>query len=405
MKQTVEKQAIAPGATIGMVGGGQLGRMFAIAAAQMGYRVSVFCGSSDEPAAQVANTTVCGPLEDHSAIEAFAKTCDVITLEFENIPAETIAACSRHAPTYPSADVLAVAQDRFVEKSTLQDAGLPVTPFRRVSDAATAIAAGENLGWPMIIKTCRSGYDGKGQHRIESPEQAEQIDWQTNAPETSPQSSFGGWIAESLIPFDLEISVVVARTVDGRTSTFPVFENDHQNHILDLTRIPSTLPQEVQHHAMQIATAAAESLDVVGLLCVEFFVSGDDLRINEVAPRPHNSGHVSIEACATSQFQQHVRAICGLPLGDSSMTVPAAAMANLMGDLWPSASESPNWPRFLDSPGVQLHLYGKHAALPGRKMGHATAVGPTIDDVVSRLNQARDVLRASSERICQVAER
>lgn len=380
---------ISPGATIGMVGGGQLGRMFALAAAKLGYRVGVFCGSSDEPAASVASFTVCGPLEDFSAIEDFARRCDVITLEFENIPAETIAACSRHAPTYPSSHVLAIAQDRYLEKSTLRDAGLPVTPFAQVTSADEAIAAAQTLGWPMIVKTQRSGYDGKGQHRLNSEADAAAVDWQAG----------GDWVAEAMIGFDREVSVMVARTADGRTSTFPVFENGHRNHVLDVTTLPAAISAETEAEARRIAIAATDCLEVVGLLCVEMFVSsdaggnlsGDRILINEVAPRPHNSGHITMEACATSQFEQHVRAICGLPLGDTSMIVPAAAMMNLLGDLWHDHTQ-PDWSSLLRVGGVSLHLYGKHAARPGRKMGHITGVGSCLADVVDRLTQAKSRL-------------
>ena len=369
---------ILPGSTIGMVGGGQLGRMFAVAAAKLGYRVGMFCGSSDEPAASVASFTVCGPLEDHWAIEDFARRCDVITLEFENIPADTIAVCSRHAPTYPSASVLATAQDRLIEKTTLREAGLPVTPFAPVSDTAEAITAGKTLGWPMIVKTQRSGYDGKGQHRLASADEAAGVDWRAG----------GDWVAEAMIAFDREVSVIVARTAEGHTSTFPVFENEHRNHVLDLTMLPAAIEAGVETEARRIAIAATECLDVVGLLCVEMFVRGDQIMINEVAPRPHNSGHITMEACATSQFEQHVRAICGLPLGDTSMVVPAAAMMNLLGDLWIEDSP-PDWPALLSVDGVSLHLYGKHAARPGRKMGHITAVGNRKETIVERLEQAR----------------
>ncbi|TWU03990.1 N5-carboxyaminoimidazole ribonucleotide synthase [Neorhodopirellula pilleata] len=361
-----------------MVGGGQLGRMFAVAAAKLGYRVGVFCGSSDEPAAAVASFTVCGPLEDHSAIEDFARRCDVITLEFENIPAETIAVCSRYAPTYPDASVLATAQDRLIEKTTLRDAGLPVTPFAAVRDAVEAIATAATLGWPMIVKTQRSGYDGKGQHRLNTADDAAEVDWQAG----------GEWVAEAMITFDREVSVIVARTADGRSSTFPVFENEHRNHVLDLTTLPASIPASVETEARRIAIAATECLDVVGLLCVEMFVRGDEVMINEVAPRPHNSGHITMEACATSQFEQHVRAICGLPLGDTSMIVPTAAMMNLLGDLWVEDSP-PNWPALLSIDGVSLHLYGKHAARPGRKMGHITGVGNQKEAIAERLKKAR----------------
>lgn len=374
----LDAKTIPPGSTIGMVGGGQLGRMFAVAAAKLGYRVGVFCGSSDEPAAGVASFTVCGPLEDHSAIEEFARRCDVITLEFENIPAETIVVCSRYAPTYPNASVLATAQDRLVEKTTLREAGLPVTPFAPVRDTNEAIAAAETLGWPMIVKTRCSGYDGKGQHRLNNAEDASGVDWR----------AAGDWVAEAMIPFDREVSVIVARTTGGRNATFPVFENGHRNHVLDLTTLPASIHPDIETEARRIAIAATECLDVVGLLCVEMFVRGDEIMINEVAPRPHNSGHITIEACATSQFEQHVRAICGLPLGDTSMVVPAAAMMNLLGDLWTDHS-APEWGALLSVDGVSLHLYGKHAARPGRKMGHITGVGNRIEDIVARLAQAR----------------
>ncbi|WDQ19147.1 5-(carboxyamino)imidazole ribonucleotide synthase [Rhodopirellula sp. P2] len=386
------EHVILPGATIGMVGGGQLGRMFAMAAARMGYRVGVFCGSSDEPAAEVAAFTVCGPLSDHSAIEAFAKRCDVITLEFENIPADTIAVCSKHAPTYPDASVLAMAQDRWIEKTTLREAGIPVAGFEPVHDRESAIAAGESLGWPIIVKTCRSGYDGKGQHRLNSPGEAALVQWEGAESGDDGQPP---WVAEALVPFEREASVIVARTLDQRVQTFPVFENDHQNHILDETKLPADVSPEMQLQAREIATRVAEHLGLVGLLCVELFVTADELIVNEVAPRPHNSGHVTIEACATSQFEQHVRAICGLPLGDTSMVVPAASMLNLLGDIWEAAEARqtlPNWGACLDTPGVALHLYGKHAARAGRKMGHLSAVGSDLADVSERLRLARERL-------------
>ena len=378
---------ILPGATIGMVGGGQLGRMFAIAAAKLGYRVGVFCGSSDEPAADVASFTVCGPLEDHSAIENFARRCDVITLEFENIPAETIAVCGRHAPTYPDASVLAIAQDRLLEKTTLQNAGLPVTPFMAVSNTEQTCDAASTLRWPLIVKTQRSGYDGKGQHRLTGPADASAVDW----------LSGGDWIAESMIDLHCEVSVIVARRPDGVTRTFPVFENLHRNHVLDLTTLPASIGSELQSKASEIAIAATECLGVVGLLCVELFIEntsdGDQrILINEVAPRPHNSGHVTMEACATSQFEQHVRAICGLPLGDTCLVTPAAAMLNLLGDWWGDDGIPPNWPAALSIDGVSLHLYGKHAARPGRKMGHLTAVGESLDVLTRRLQSAREAL-------------
>jgi 5-(carboxyamino)imidazole ribonucleotide synthase len=374
---------VLPGATIGMVGGGQLGRMFAQAAAAMGYHVVVFCEDADMPAGQVAHRVVIGPLNDQQAVERFASSCDVITLEFENIPAETISHCGQFAPTYPAAAVLATAQNRLLEKGTLRDAGLPVTPYAEVCDAASLAAAAESLGWPMIVKTAQSGYDGKGQYRVASPNEADQVPWESSA----------HWIAEKLIDFDCEVSVIVARAPDGRCESFPVFENSHHNHILDLTLVPAAVSEELAEEACRVAVGAAETLGVVGLLCVEFFVSANQVLINEVAPRPHNSGHLTIEACVTSQFEQHVRAVCNLPLGSTRLLCPAAAMVNLLGDLWNSDGSPPAWHRSLEDPAVSLHLYGKRAAKVGRKMGHLTVVGNDRDDVAKRAANAREKLR------------
>lgn len=370
---------VLPGATIGMVGGGQLGRMFAIAAAQMGYQVVVFCQHESDPAAQVAHRVVTGPLDDSDAVDRFATGCDVISLEFENIPAGTIARCSDHAPTFPAASVLATAQDRELEKTTFRDAGLPVTPFAAVDDGDSLREIGRELGWPMIVKTATSGYDGKGQHRVERPEDADGVPW----------GSADRWVAEAFIRFDREVSVIVARTPSGRTATYPLFENVHADHILDTTVIPATVPPSATVRAREIAIRAAETLDVVGLLCVEMFVTGDDLRINEVAPRPHNSGHLTIEACHTSQFEQHVRAVCDLPLGSTDPLTGGAAMANLMGQLWTDDGGSPDWAAALATPGVRLHLYGKRDAKRGRKMGHLTATAGHPEEALERVLHAR----------------
>jgi 5-(carboxyamino)imidazole ribonucleotide synthase len=375
-----------PGSTIGMVGGGQLGRMFAVAAAALGYRVLIFTDSENSPASHVADQTFVGDLNDHDAIDRFAEQCDVITLEFENIPAATIARCRKFVPTYPSASVLATAQDRLIEKTTFRDAGLPVTPFRKVHDTESLEAAGDELGWPLIIKTVRSGYDGKGQHRIESADDADHVQW-TSAPE---------WIAEKCIAFDKEVSVIVARTPDGRCESFPIFENTHSNHVLDISVAPADLTDSLSQEARRIAVAAAETIDVVGLLCVEFFVSGDHVLINEVAPRPHNSGHLTIEGCETSQFEQHVRAVCNLPLGSTQQRTPTAAMANLLGDLWTATGQAPDWMAALADAGVSLHLYGKSEAKVGRKMGHLTVTGEDRPNVLKRVSEARARLQNST---------
>jgi 5-(carboxyamino)imidazole ribonucleotide synthase len=372
---------ILPGSTIGMVGGGQLGRMFAIAASTMGYRVVVFCGSDNDPAAQVSSHAVVGPLDDPEKVKAFARLCDVITLEFENIPAETIAKCSEFAPTYPASSVLAIAQDRLLEKTTLQNAGLPVTAFMAVDDGPALTKAAEQLGWPLIVKSARSGYDGKGQHRVECEEEANSVAWETA----------DAWIAEQFVDFDREISVIVARCADGRCSCYPPFENQHRNHILDLTLSPAAINDDLAGQAEEIAVSAAKTLDVVGLLCVEMFVCGDRVMINEVAPRPHNSGHLTIEAFQTSQFQQHVRAVCGLPLGSPRLVCGGAAMLNLLGELW-SGDTAPRWDQSLAVAGVNLHLYGKKLAKPGRKMGHLTATASNAEQARSLVVQARDRL-------------
>ncbi|TWU51659.1 N5-carboxyaminoimidazole ribonucleotide synthase [Rubripirellula reticaptiva] len=375
-------KTILPGSTIGMVGGGQLGRMFAMAAASMGYDVVIFCESVDTPAAQVATRSVVGKLDDKDAIDAFAAQCNVITLEFENIPAETIARCSQFAPTFPSSSVLAAAQDRLVEKSTLRNADLSVTPFAEVKDAASLVAASQTLGWPLVVKTARSGYDGKGQYKVETADDADTVPW----------SSFDSWIAEKWVPFDCEVSVVVARRHDGVSECFPVFENSHANHVLDVSVVPATVSQAIENEARRIATIAAETLDVVGLLCVEFFVAGDQVMINEVAPRPHNSAHLTIEACHTSQFEQHVRAVCGLPLGSTSLRCGAAAMANLLGDLWVHDRRPPAWDSVLKDGAVSLHLYGKRTAKPGRKMGHLTITADSGNEAKERVLAARRML-------------
>ena len=361
---------LLPGATIGMVGGGQLGRMFAMAAATMGYRVIVLCENENDPAAQVADGCVVGALEDLDLVGSFAEACDVITLEFENIPAKTMARCSELAPTFPSHEVLRTTQHRIYEKTTFQENGLPVTPFAQVADTQSLVSFAQTHGWPVILKSATSGYDGKGQHRITDQAAAERVDW----------TETDCWIAEKFIDFQKEISVIVARRSDGEVVCYPPLENEHRNHILDVTVSPADASEELSRLAEAIARKAAEALDVVGLLCVEMFVVGDgddpEIMINEVAPRPHNSGHLTIEAFQTSQFQQHVRAVCGLPLGGVQLICGGAAMVNLLGDLW--SDRNPDWPATLETPGVNLHLYGKNHPKPGRKMGHITATASDV---------------------------
>lgn len=409
-KETVG-HVIRPGATIGMVGGGQLGKMFANAASAMGYRVVVFCESEVEPAAQVATFCVTGRLDDAAKVDEFASLCDVITYEFENIPAETIERCRRQAPTYPDHGVLAIAQDREIEKTTFQNASLPVTPFRPVESKSQIAEFASEHGWPVIVKTSRSGYDGKGQSRIDDQTALDRWDADFSVRH----------VAEKMIELDGEVSVVVARSPSGETSCFPVFENHHRHHVLEWTRLPALVPETMQRRAREIAIRAADTLDLVGLLCVEFFISGDDVLINEVAPRPHNSGHLTIEACHTSQFTQHVRAVCNLPLGDPSMRVGSASMVNLLGR--PSSNgpevgqEEPGqdanfqdaniqdgW-SWMDRSRASLHWYGKGQEKPGRKMGHLTRTGEKGEDCVTPLLACRDEFESSGTAGCDTTVR
>ena len=387
---------VLPGATIGMIGGGQLGRMFAMAAAQMGYRVRVFCGSANDPAAQVATETVVAPLDDLDAAARFARGCDVVTLEFENIPAETLAACNDIAPTHPNAECLATVQDRFLEKSFFANAGLPVTPFAAIEDADAAREFGERHGYPFILKTRRDGYDGKGQHRIEQASQIDAIDFPANDSAANDRNRDGFWIAEQMIDFVGEASVIVSRNLRGQTASFPVFANRHRDHILELTTLPANYSSQACDEAEAIAIRATEALALVGLLCVELFRTEDGWLINEVAPRPHNSGHVTIEACHVDQFEQHVRAVCNLPPGQTRLQVPAAAMVNLLGQAMPHAAESPRWEAFWEHPSARMHCYGKQNAKRNRKMGHVTVTGPTRDEVERIAIDIRDRLESGS---------
>ncbi len=364
-----------------MLGGGQLGRMFAIAARRLGYRVHVLSPADDTPTGQVADVEINAPYDDLDAIARFARGVAAVTFEFENVPAATVEAAARHAPVRPGGHVLHVAQHRLREKGFMRDAGLPVTPFlpvRSLAELETGLAA---LGCPAVLKTAAWGYDGKGQARIDSPRAAAGA-WAALATEEA--------ILEAYIPFERELSVVAARGLDGGCVDYGPIENSHARHILDVSIAPAPVAPRVADDARAITRAVLERLDVVGVLCVEFFQRADgSLLINEVAPRPHNSGHLTIDAAVTCQFEQQVRAVCGLPLGDSALLKPAA-MANLLGDLW--AGGAPRFERALALPDVKLHLYGKDRAAPGRKMGHLTALGATPAEAATRVRAARSAL-------------
>ena len=365
---------IPPGSTVGILGGGQLGRMFAIAARRMGYRVHTFAPDEDTPAGQISDVEIQAPYEDLDAVRGFARNVDVVTFEFENVPAATAAAAAQFAPVRPDGSVLHTTQHRLREKCFLQSAGLPVAPFRIVRTEGDLARAVAEIGCPAVLKTAGFGYDGHGQVRIESPETAAAA-WRSIGSQEA--------VLEAFIDFDRELSVVAARGTDGAFVHYGVVENRHQRHILDVTIAPAGAAPD----AVEIARTVMEKLDVVGVLCVEFFLTrAGDLLINELAPRPHNSGHFTFDACVTSQFEQQLRAVCELPLGSTEQMRPAA-MANLLGEVW--AKGTPDWAAACKFQGVKLHLYGKAEARPGRKMGHLTALGPDKETALRTVLEAR----------------
>ncbi len=381
-------QPILPGATVGVLGSGQLGRMFALAARRMGYRVHTLSPDTDTPTGQVADREVVADYEDLDAVRDFARDVQVVTFEFENVPAVTVEAVSAFCPVRPGGQVLFIAQNRLREKTFLAENGLPCAAFRAVSTRSELAEAVAQLGCPAILKTAGFGYDGKGQARINVPSEADAA-W----------DAIGGQpaVLESRIAFEREVSVVAARRLDGQFIPYRVIENAHQDGILDISISPSELggkEKEIEETAQEIARTIMETLNVVGVLCVEFFVlPNGEVLVNEIAPRPHNSGHLTMDACVTSQFEQQLRAVCGLPLGAPDLIRPAA-MANLMGDLWTQGE--PNWAAALRFPEVKLHLYGKMEARPGRKMGHLTVTAPTAAEAEQKVRDARMALLSSA---------
>jgi 5-(carboxyamino)imidazole ribonucleotide synthase len=369
---------ILPGATIGVLGSGQLGRMLALAARPMGYRVHVLSPGTDTPTGQTADLEVAADYLDLDAVRAFAGKVDVVTFEFENVPAACAAAAAELAPVRPAHRVLYVAQNRLREKTFLSGAGFPVAPFEGVRSEGELRAALGRIGTPAVLKTAGWGYDGKGQARIDSAGGAEAA-WR----EVSTDEA----VLEGFVDFAREVSVVGARGLDGAFAHWGVIANDHRNHILDLSVAPAPVPREVAAEAIRLARGILEELDVVGVLCVEMFLTKDGrLLVNELAPRPHNSGHLTVDASVTSQFEQQARAVCGLPLGATALLRPAA-MANLLGDLWEHGE--PDWQAALAHPDVKLHLYGKATPRPGRKMGHLTVLAETPEKAAETALAAR----------------
>ena len=370
---TIEAKTVLPGSIIGVLGSGQLGRMFAISARRMGYRVHTYSPDRDSPTGQIADVEIDAPYEDLDRVRAFASAVDVVTFEFENVPAATAEAAAERALVRPAGNVLHITQHRLREKTFLRDHGFPVTRFIAIREAADLIDIG-----PAILKTAGFGYDGKGQYRVKSLADA-QAAWNLMGREDA--------VLEAVVDFDAELSVIGVRGVTGECVFYAPSWNQHTGGILDVSSSPAPLSEKLTNEAISITRALLEQLDVTGVLCVEFFLTRDgQLLINELAPRPHNSGHLTIDACITCQFEQQLRSVCGLPLGSTQMLRPAA-MANLLGDVWTGGE--PNWAAACAIPEIKLHLYGKLAARPGRKMGHLTATANSPHEAEQLVRTAR----------------
>jgi 5-(carboxyamino)imidazole ribonucleotide synthase len=368
------ERPLLPGGTIGILGGGQLGRMSAIAARRLGYKVKTFDPSAQACAAAIADEHIAAEWGDTEALTRFAQGCGRITLEFENIPPATVEFVAQSVPSHPSAKVLAICQNRRREKEFLRVAGIPCANFAVVTSLAELQAAVKSIGFPCVLKTADFGYDGKGQVKLPTAEADLAAAW----------NKIGGAVGvlEAWVPFQLEISVLVARTVDGRPAVYDPAENIHRNHILHLSISPARISEATAAEARALALSIADKIQLVGLLAVEMFVKDGCIVVNELAPRPHNSGHQTFDANETSQFEQHIRAVCGLPLGGTKPLQPSV-MLNLLGDLWKNGQE-PDWTLVLADPAAKLHLYDKGKAAPGRKMGHVTVTAPTLEEALRR---------------------
>jgi 5-(carboxyamino)imidazole ribonucleotide synthase len=367
---------ILPPSMLGMLGGGQLARFFVIAAHEMGYRVMVLDPDKSSPAGLLADVHLCAAYDDQAALDRMAQECVAVTTEFENVPASTLSALAQSVPVHPAATAVAICQHRISEKGFLRDNGFPHAPYAEIN--AEADIPEDNAGlYPGILKVARFGYDGKGQARVSNREEA-----------AAAFRNFKGeqCVLEKMLALDYEVSVVLARDAAGNVKAFPVAENIHRNGILDISIVPARGSAEVREQAQALARGVAAKLNYVGTLGVEFFVCNGSLYVNEMAPRPHNSGHYTIDACVTDQFEQQIRALCGLPLGDTRLHSPAV-MVNLLGDIWRDGE--PEWDVLFEQLDLKLHLYGKHEARPGRKMGHFTVIGEHAEDVVAHAMSAR----------------
>ncbi len=380
-----QSKIILPPAMLGMLGGGQLGRFFVIAAHEMGYKVTVLDPDKNSPAGKIADVHLCAKYDDAAALQKMAETCQAVTTEFENVPAATLEALAASIPVHPSGKAVAIAQHRVSEKNFLKNAGLPVAPFA-VIDSDADIPADDSGIYPAILKVSRFGYDGKGQARVANADEAK-----------NAFADFGReeCVLEKMLKLDYEVSVVLARDIHGNVATFPTAENSHLNGILDMSIVPARGSDAVNHQAQKLAISVAEKLEYTGVLGVEFFVCGSELLVNEIAPRPHNSGHYTIDACVTNQFEQQVRVMTGLPLS-SSRQHSAAVMVNLLGDAWPEneagGRDEPAWQLAFANAQLKMHLYGKHEARAGRKMGHFTVINASRDEAIKQAMQVRSEL-------------
>jgi 5-(carboxyamino)imidazole ribonucleotide synthase len=379
----INKQAIIqPSAMLGMLGGGQLGRFFVIAAHEMGYKVTVLDPDKNSPAGMIADVHLCAAFDDIAALKTMAETCQAISTEFENVPAETLATLANSTVVHPSADAVAIAQHRIKEKTFFKEAGLPVGPFVPVVVEADLPEDGDM--YPAVLKVARFGYDGKGQARVANRVEAAAA-FQAFKQETC--------VLEKMLPLDLEVSVVLARDVHGNIAAFPTAENSHLNGILDISIAPARCTEVIKANAQELAKKLATKLNYVGVLGVEFFVVGNQLLINEIAPRPHNSGHYTIDACVTNQFEQQVRVITGQALGSPRLH-SNAVMVNILGDSWlySGQQQEPAWDAAYAHGNLKMHLYGKHEPRKGRKMGHFTVIGEDAQAVLNAAKVARSEL-------------
>jgi 5-(carboxyamino)imidazole ribonucleotide synthase len=373
---------ILPGATLGVLGGGQLGRMFTLQARTMGYRVVVLEPDPASPAGAVADQQIRTPYDDERGLSQLAASCSAITTEFENVPAAALERLSRSSLVRPPVEAVATAQDRIAEKSFFQERGFSTAAFRPVESAEELRVAVAQLGFPALLKTSRFGYDGKGQAVVHTLDDALQA-----------FERFGRapCVLEERVDLECELSIIAARGADGEMATFPVGENRHRDGILETTVVPARISDQTANEARAIAIGIVQALEYVGVLGVELFVArGGRLLVNEMAPRPHNSGHYTLDACSTDQFEQQVRTLCGLPLSQPWLLTPVA-MINLLGDLW--AGGEPRWAEALRRPGVRLHLYGKAEARPGRKMGHLNCLANDPDSALALALETRNALR------------